>query len=72
MLSPCVGQVQTGGGATGKFWAHEHWNLDTPPDIVTFSKKLQAAGFFHNLQYRPNAVSRLPISYRWLGTDILF
>jgi 4-aminobutyrate aminotransferase/(S)-3-amino-2-methylpropionate transaminase len=55
--------VQTGGGPTGKFWAHEHWNLDTPPDIVTFSKKLQAAGFFHNLQYRPNAVFQLRYPY---------
>jgi len=35
-------------------WAHEHWNLDTPPDVVTFSKKLQAAGFFHNVELRPN------------------
>lgn len=41
-----VDEVQTGIGATGKFWAHEHWNLDTPPDIVTFSKKAQAAGFY--------------------------
>ncbi|RAL68684.1 hypothetical protein DID88_007392 [Monilinia fructigena] len=25
-----VDEVQTGVGATGKFWAHEHWNLETP------------------------------------------
>jgi hypothetical protein len=31
----------------GKFWAHEHWNLDTPPDIVTFSKKAQTAGYYY-------------------------
>ena len=30
-----VDEVQTGGGPTGKFWAHEHWNLDSPPDIVS-------------------------------------
>ena len=24
-------------GATGSFWAHEKWNLATPPDFVTFS-----------------------------------
>ena len=41
-----VDEVQTGVGATGKFWAHEHWNLSHPPDIVTFSKKFQAAGFY--------------------------
>lgn len=42
-----VDEVQTGVGATGSFWAHEKWNLDTPPDFVTFSKKMQAAGFYH-------------------------
>lgn len=32
-----VDEVQTGVGATGTFWAHEKWNLDSPPDFVTFS-----------------------------------
>lgn len=41
-----VDEVQTGVGALGKFWAHEHWNLQDPPDMVTFSKKFQAAGFY--------------------------
>ncbi|PGH10144.1 4-aminobutyrate aminotransferase [Polytolypa hystricis UAMH7299] len=50
-----VDEVQTGVGATGKFWAHEHWNLQTPPDMVTFSKKAQAAGYyFGNPALRPN------------------
>lgn len=50
-----VDEVQTGVGATGKFWAHEHWNLDTPPDMVTFSKKAQTAGYyFGNNDLRPN------------------
>lgn len=50
-----VDEVQTGVGATGKFWAHEHWNLTTPPDIVTFSKKAQAAGYyFGDPALRPN------------------
>lgn len=35
-----------GFGATGKFWGHEHWNLTSPPDIVTFSKKAQTAGYY--------------------------
>ena len=42
-----VDEVQTGVGATGKFWAHEHWDLPSPPDMVTFSKKAQAAGFYY-------------------------
>ena len=31
-----VDEVQTGVGATGKFWAHEHWGLseDDAPDMV--------------------------------------
>jgi 4-aminobutyrate aminotransferase/(S)-3-amino-2-methylpropionate transaminase len=50
-----VDEVQTGVGATGKFWAHEHWNLPTPPDMVTFSKKAQTAGYyFGNPALRPN------------------
>lgn len=50
-----VDEVQTGVGATGKFWAHEHWDLATPPDMVTFSKKAQTAGYyFGNNDLRPN------------------
>jgi 4-aminobutyrate aminotransferase/(S)-3-amino-2-methylpropionate transaminase len=51
-----VDEVQTGVGPTGKFWAHEHWDLFSPPDVVTFSKKMQAAGFYHNLELRPAQV----------------
>lgn len=50
-----VDEVQTGVGATGKFWAHDHWNLSTPPDMVTFSKKAQTAGYYYgNPALRPN------------------
>ncbi|KKK13819.1 4-aminobutyrate aminotransferase [Aspergillus rambellii] len=50
-----VDEVQTGVGATGKFWAHDHWNLETPPDMVTFSKKAQTAGYyFGNPALLPN------------------
>ena len=50
-----VDEVQTGVGATGKFWAHQHWGLNDPPDMVTFSKKAQTAGYyFHDSALRPN------------------
>lgn len=50
-----VDEVQTGVAATGKFWAHEHWNLPFPPDMVTFSKKFQAAGYyFSDPSIKPN------------------
>ncbi|EGG16939.1 4-aminobutyrate transaminase [Cavenderia fasciculata] len=67
-VSMIVDEVQTGMGATGKFWAHDHWNLSSPPDIVTFSKKMQAAGFYHNIEFRPSE------SYRnfntWMGDPL--
>lgn len=46
-------EVQTGMGITGKMWAHEYWNLDTPPDVVTFAKKMLSAGFYYsdNMQW---------------------
>ena len=47
-----VDEVQTGIGATGKYWAHEHWNLDTPPDIVSFAKKAVVCGFYLNKKMR--------------------
>ncbi|KAL8872674.1 MAG: hypothetical protein Q9174_001737 [Haloplaca sp. 1 TL-2023] len=50
-----VDEVQTGVGATGKFWAHDHWDLAEPPDMVTFSKKAQTAGYyFADPSIRPN------------------
>lgn len=57
-----VDEVQTALG-TGKMWAHEHWLLTTPPDMVTFSKKLQAAGFFFR-----GDVGRVQQGYRQFNT----
>lgn len=37
-------EVQTGVGATGKWWAYEHYGVT--PDIVCFAKKLQVGGIF--------------------------
>jgi 4-aminobutyrate aminotransferase/(S)-3-amino-2-methylpropionate transaminase len=39
-----VDEVQTGVGATGRFWAHTWWDLTEPPDIVTWSKKFGLGG----------------------------
>jgi 4-aminobutyrate aminotransferase/(S)-3-amino-2-methylpropionate transaminase len=56
-----VDEVQTGVGATGKFWAHEHWGLQEgeEPDFVTFSKKMQASGIYHKKELRPNQAYRI-------------
>lgn len=43
-----IDEVQTGGGPTGKMWCHEHFNLDSPPDVMTFSKKMQLGGYYHS------------------------
>ena len=48
-----VDEVQTGGGATGAFWAHEAWGLAEPPDIVTFSKKMQIGGYYCREELHP-------------------
>ncbi|KAJ1856210.1 hypothetical protein GGH12_002689 [Coemansia sp. RSA 1822] len=60
-----VDEVQTGCGATGTFWAHEQWGLAEAPDMVTFSKKMQAAGFFHTRQLVPDQAYRN--FNTWLG-----
>ena len=63
-----VDEVQTGGGATGHMWAHEHWGLESPPDIVVFAKKMQAAGFYFSDSFLPSE------GYRqfntWMGDPI--
>ena len=39
-------EVQTGFGATGTMWAHEHFDLPSPPDVVTWAKKAQNGVLF--------------------------
>ncbi|KAG2212294.1 hypothetical protein INT47_001653 [Mucor saturninus] len=63
-----VDEVQTGVGATGTFWAHEAWNLPSPPDMVTFSKKFQAAGFYLSPRLRPAQAYRLYNT--WMGDPV--
>ncbi len=46
-------EVQTCGGSTGAWWAHEAWGLDDPPDLVTFSKKLQTGGYYCKEEFFP-------------------
>lgn len=49
-----VDEVQTGLGATGSLWCHEQANITPPPDLVTFSKKFQSAGYwFHDEKFVP-------------------
>lgn len=63
-----VDEVQTGVGATGTFWAHEAWDLPRSPDMVTFSKKFQAAGFYTSPRLRPGQPYRLYNT--WMGDPV--
>ena len=60
-----VDEVQNGVAVSGDFWAHEHWNLDSPPDFVTFAKKMISSGFYHSEE------TRMVTPYRhfntWMG-----
>jgi 4-aminobutyrate aminotransferase/(S)-3-amino-2-methylpropionate transaminase len=60
-----IDEVQTGGGPTGKFWCHEWFNLESPPDIVTFSKKMQLGGYYHSEEFKPQQEYR--IFNTWCG-----
>jgi 4-aminobutyrate aminotransferase/(S)-3-amino-2-methylpropionate transaminase len=59
-----IDEVQTGLGATGKLWAHEHFNLPHSPDLMTFAKKMQIGGFFYRSELNPEAYR---IFNTWLG-----
>ncbi|CAH1776844.1 unnamed protein product, partial [Owenia fusiformis] len=60
-----VDEVQTGLGATGKLWCHEHWDLPTPPDVVSFGKKMGLGGFFYKDKLRIKEAGR--IFNTWVG-----
>lgn len=51
-----VDEVQTGCGPSGEMWAHNHWNLPSPPDIVSFSKKAFTGGYYYADSMRINEV----------------
>ncbi len=58
-----IDEVQTGGGGTGTFWAHEAWDLPEPPDAVTFSKKMQLGGYFCREDMHPAEPLRIFNTY---------
>lgn len=51
-----VDEVQTG-MCLGRMWAHEMWDLEIPPDAVTFAKKFQVSGLFLNKNSIPHNLS---------------
>uniref|UniRef100_A0A915IKH9 Uncharacterized protein n=1 Tax=Romanomermis culicivorax TaxID=13658 RepID=A0A915IKH9_ROMCU len=63
-----VDEVQTGCGSTGRMWAHEYWELDDPPEIVTFSKKMLLGGYFYRDDMRVDEPFR--IFNTWMGDPV--
>ena len=63
-----IDEVHTGIACSGRFWAHEYWNLESPPDFVSFSKKAQASGFYYPDEFRAK------FAYRhfntWMGDPV--
>ncbi|KAK7112739.1 hypothetical protein V1264_012141 [Littorina saxatilis] len=58
-------EVQTGCGVSGKFWAHEHFNLREAPDVVTFAKKMLTGGFYYKQEQKATEAYR--IYNTWMG-----
>ncbi|OAD55637.1 4-aminobutyrate aminotransferase, mitochondrial [Eufriesea mexicana] len=58
-------EIQTGGGATGRIWAHEYFELIISPDMVTFSNKMQTSGFYHSFEYMP--INPYRVFNSWMG-----
>jgi len=63
-----VDEVQTGVAFTGKWWAHDHWELDDAPDIVTFAKKMSIGGFYFRDELKWKDAYR--IYNTWMGDPI--
>ena len=52
-----VDETKTGVGSTGKMWGHEHWNLATPADLVTFGGKAGISGFYSTIDFRLDSLN---------------
>lgn len=61
-----IDEVQTGFGATGKWWASEYW--DVQGDILAYAKKSQACGFYYNGKFSENPSTR--IFNTWMGEPL--
>jgi len=63
-----VDEVQSGCVTSGTYWAHEQWELDSPPDFVTFAKKMQASGCYHSEETK--MVTPMRHHNTWMGDPI--
>jgi len=67
-----VDEVQTGFGATGKWWASEYWKTpngdQVEADILVYAKKSQACGFYYNKKFAPDPNGA--IFNTWMGEPL--
>ncbi len=52
-------EVQTGMGISGSLWAHEQLDLQEPPDLLVFGKKMQLGGFFAGVKHNISQFGRM-------------
>lgn len=63
-----IDEVHTGVACSGRYWAHEYWDLESPPDFVSFSKKAQASGFYYPDEFRAKFAFRH--FNTWMGDPV--
>ncbi len=63
-------EVQTGFGATGRLWAHEHFDLPAPPDVVTWAKKAQNGVLFVSEALAAFFQEEKKFNTTWEGDDV--
>lgn len=60
-----VDEVQAGFVASGHTWAHESWDLEVPPDMMSFGKKTQICGYYYTEELQMSLPYR--IFNTWMG-----
>src|SRR5215471_298614 len=63
-------EVQTGWGMTGKLWAHEWFDLPSPPDLVTWAKKAQNGVLFVSDRFATFFQEEKKFNTTWEGDSV--
>lgn len=63
-------EIQTGFGATGRMWAHQHFDLPAPPDVVTWAKKAQNGVLFVSEQLATFFQEEKKFNTTWEGDGV--
>jgi 4-aminobutyrate aminotransferase-like enzyme len=63
-------EVQTGWGMTGRLWAHELFDLPSPPDVVTWAKKAQNGVLFVSEAFATFFQEEKKFNTTWEGDSV--